>query len=339
MDNRQFFKEARFGMMMHFGLYSLLGGEWKGERVGTLAEWAQSYFRIPNAEYRRLAEAFNPIFFDAEEYVKLAKEIGMKYFVVTAKHHEGFALFRSKASDFNSVDATPCHRDFIGEIAEACAKHGLKLGLYYSQEVDWSHPHGGGNGHFSKHTFHNGDPLSVSNCWDFPDLCAKDYRICYEEKILPQVEELLTQYGDIFLIWFDMPENITPEQSKGLYDFVKRLQPDCLVNSRIGNGIGDYRSTDDNEIDFNIGDKSRDGLAGARAAEDRVATGLYECPATLNDTWGWKSFDQNWKSPERLREIKERLNMKGINYLLNVGPDNLGRLPAESLRILRALAD
>ena len=340
MDNKQFFKEAGFGMMMHFGLYSLIGGEWKGERAPGIGEWAQSYFRIPNAEYHELTKAFNPIFFNAEEYVTLAKEVGMKYLVVTAKHHEGFALYRSRASKFNSADATPAHRDFIEELANACARHGLKLGLYYSQELDWSHPHGGGYGFYSRSQVRNGIHTSRSNDWDFTDLAAKDYSICYEEKILPQVEEILTQYGDIFLVWFDTPFVITPEQSRNLYDLVKKLQPDCLVNSRIGNGIGDYRSTDDNQIAFDVAaDAKPDSTAGsARQAEGKVRTGLYECPATMNDTWGWKSFDQNWKSADRLREIRARLNANGINYLLNVGPDNLGRIPAAAGEILRQMA-
>ena len=130
MDMRNWFKEAGYGMMVHWGLYSLLAGEYRGRPVRDYAEWAQSYFRIPNAEYGKLAQAFNPIFFDAEEWVKLAKEVGMKYFVVTSKHHDGFAMFHSKADKYNVVDATPYGRDVIAEIGEACYKHGLKMGLY-----------------------------------------------------------------------------------------------------------------------------------------------------------------------------------------------------------------
>ena len=130
MTNKEWFREAKYGMMIHFGLYSLLEGEWKGKRMGTtIGEWAQSYFRIPNAEYERLAQAFNPIFFDAEEWVALAKESGMQYMVVTAKHHEGFALFHSKADKFNSVDATPFGRDIIKELSAACRKDSFPSGL------------------------------------------------------------------------------------------------------------------------------------------------------------------------------------------------------------------
>lgn len=143
MNNIQWFKEAKYGMMAHWGLYSLLAGEYRGQRVRTYAEWIQSYAAIPNAEYEQLAKCFNPIYFNADEWIKLAKDSGMKYFVFTSKHHDGFAMFHSKADRFNVVDATPFGRDVVGELAEACYKHGLKFGLYYSQELDWHHEHGG----------------------------------------------------------------------------------------------------------------------------------------------------------------------------------------------------
>ena len=144
MDKFQWFRDAKFGMMVHWGLYALPAGEWRGRRMGYIGEWIQSKYRIPNREYHALARAFNPILFSPEEWVDLALAAGMRYLVVTAKHHEGFALFRSRADGFNAVDATPFGRDIVGELAEACAKKGLKLGLYYSQDLDWAHPHGGG---------------------------------------------------------------------------------------------------------------------------------------------------------------------------------------------------
>ena len=146
MDNKTWFKtQAKFGMMIHWGLYSILGGEYKGERMGPhFSEWAQSFFEIPCDEYNKLTKAFNPIYFDAEEWVKCAKDAGMTYIVVTSKHHDGFALFKSEASDFNVVDATPFKRDIIKELSDACRKYGLKFGLYYSQELDWHEFNGGG---------------------------------------------------------------------------------------------------------------------------------------------------------------------------------------------------
>lgn len=314
MDNKTWFKEAGFGMMVHWGLYSLPAGEWRGQRMPTIGEWVQSYFRIENAIYGRLADVFNPILFDAEEWVKLAVESGMQYLVVTSKHHDGFAMFHSRVDTYNISDATPFGRDVIGELAEACSKHGLKLGLYYSQDLDWHEPNGGG--YHDGHT--NAGVMSWTNDWDYTDNEKKNYTECYERKIVPQVEEILSNYGDLCLIWFDTPKTVSPEQSSELVQLVKKLQPNCLVNSRIGNGMGDYRSWGDNQI-----------------PDEYMEEGLFETPATLNDTWGYKSFDQNWKLADEVIRLKNHLNSRGINYLLNVGPDYLGRIPAPAQEILR----
>lgn len=244
MDKFQWFKSAKFGMMVHWGLYSIPAGEWKGQRMPYIGEWLQARFRIPNAEYHQLATIFNPIFFNADEWVKLARDAGMKYIVVTSKHHEGFAMYRSKVDSFNIVDATPFKRDVIGELADACARHNMKLGLYYSQELDWADPDGGGY----TRTTPNAGMMSWTNDWDYPDTSQKNYDRCFERKIKPQVKEILTQYGDLCLIWFDTPSTISPAQSKELADMVHFYQPNCLVNSRIGNGMGDYHSLGDNQI-------------------------------------------------------------------------------------------
>jgi len=320
MDNRTWFREAGYGMMIHWGLYALIGGEWKGRRMEGIGEWAQQYFRIPCAEYEQLAKAFNPVLFDAEEWVKLAKDSGMKYMVVTSKHHDGFCLFHTKVDKWNVVDTTPFGRDVIAELAEACYKHDLKLGLYYSQELDWHERNGGG---WTRGKTWGGDKAYWVNNWDFPEDDKKDFSQCFEDKIKPQVKEILTNYGDLCLIWFDTPHTISPEQSRELYDLVKHYQPNCLVNSRIGNGMGDYHSTGDNQISYNAANPDAE---------------LYECPATLNDTWGYKAFDQNWKNPARVKEIRDSLLERGINYLLNVGPDALGRIPGPAADILRAAA-
>jgi alpha-L-fucosidase len=314
MNNKQWFQSAKFGMMIHWGLYSLPAGEWNGRRMPFIGEWAQSYFRIPNAQYHALANIFNPVLFRPEEWVRLAMDAGMRYIVVTSKHHEGFALYQSKVDRFNLHDATPFGRDAIMELAEACYKNGMKLGLYYSQDLDWSDPNGGGYRH--GHT--NCNSMSWTNDWDFPENDKKDYTLCFTNKIKPQARELLTNYGDLCLIWFDTPLTINAEQSRELFDMVKRYQPDCLVNSRLGNGLGDYRSMGDNEI-----------------PEEHMAGGLFESPATLNDTWGYKSFDNNWKSADKVVALKNHLNAHGLNYLLNIGPDYLGRIPAPAQDILR----
>ena len=325
--SKEWFKKAQSGMMVHWGLYSLLAGEYRGRRMASqyLGEWIQEYYRIPNAEYAKLAKAFNPIFFDADEWVQIARDAGMKYLVFTAKHHDGFAMYHSHVSKYNVVDATPFGRDVVAELAEACKRHSMRLGLYYSQELDWNDPDGGGDALGKTWV---GNSAYWTNNWDFPDAASKDYARCYERKIRPQVEELLTQYGDLCLIWFDIGSTLTPEQAKELYTMVRTLQPGCLVNSRIGGGsrggktVGincDYTSSGDNEIPK--GD--RGGM-------------LYESCGTMNDSWGFKMSDQNWKSAETVRKNREHLKEIGANYLLNVGPDHLGRIPAPSVDILLA---
>lgn len=315
MTNKEWFRQAKYGMMVHWGLYSLLAGEWKGQRTPHVAEWAQAYFRIPEEEYAKLANIFNPIYFNADEWVQLAIDSGMEYLVVTAKHHEGFAMYHTEISKYNIVDATPFKRDIIAELAASCAKLGMKFGLYYSQALDWEQPNGGG--YETGKTWGDGAG-SWTNDWDFPNNEAKDYTECFENKIKPQVKEILTKYGELCLIWFDTPYSISKEQSRELYDLVKQYQPNCLINSRIGNGECDYRSLKDNEISNDFFDDE-----------------LVETAATLNNTWGYKSFDQNWKSADEVIRLKNHLNERGINYLLNVGPDYLGRIPAPSVDILR----
>lgn len=315
MDMKKWFKEeAKFGMMIHFGLYSLLAGEYKGRRTDKLGEWIQKTFKIPCSEYSELAKAFNPIYFDAEEWAKTAKEAGMNYMVVTSKHHEGFCLFDSEYDDFNCVKGSPFGRDIIAECAAACKKYGLKLGIYYSQELDWHEPNGGG---YVRTSQLNTSKPHWTNDWDFPDDDAKDFDQYFCAKALPQVRELLTKYGDLCLMWFDLPSVITKEQSTELRQLVKSIQPECLINSRIGNGLEDYGSCGDNQIVNNYHEN------------------LAESPITLNDTWGFKYFDDNWKSADRVIEIKEKLNKNGVNCLLNVGPDHLGRLPSPAVEILK----
>ena len=336
MDNKQWFKQAKYGMMIHWGLYSLLGGEYKGRPSDAYAEWIQSYFAIPNAEYARLAQVFNPIFFNAEEYVKLAKSCGMQYLVFTSKHHDGFAMFDSKVDSFNIKQATPFGRDVTAELAEACYKHGLKFGLYYSQDLDWREPNGGG---------YHSDPKYCSgvawcNNWDFPWDDKKDYNQCFESKIMPQVEEILRNYGDLCLIWFDVPQTLEEKHSRALFDAVKKYQPDCLINSRLGNGAYDYVSLCDNEIPDEVvtefaEEVNMNSISGFKPSP----YGLYDSACTLNDSWGFNYRDHNWKSPEEIFKTKQHLEKLGINYLLNVGPDGLGRIPGPSIDILRKVAE
>ena len=334
MDMREWFKNARYGMMAHWGLYSLLGGEWRGRRVRTYAEWIQSCMPIPNEEYHALAKCFDPVYFSADEWIRLARDAGMQYFVFTSKHHDGFALFRSKADSFNVVDATPFGRDVVAELGEACYKYGLKFGLYYSQELDWAHPHGGGYDHMEYCA-----GVSWDNSWDYPEREKKDFSVCFEEKIKPQVTELTKNYGELCLMWFDVPYTISPEQSLELNHLVKRYQPDCLINSRIGNGAYDYVSLGDNEYPDKAPSEEASSDMNALDGFKYSPYGLYETAGTLNSSWGFKYYDQNWITPETVRERRQSLNEKGINYLLNVGPDGLGRIPSFSQEILLAAAE
>lgn len=294
-------REARFGLFIHWGLYAVPAGTWKGEKIGGIGEWIMHHARIPAREYERLAAQFNPVKFNAEEWVAVAKAAGMKYLVITAKHHDGFAMFNSPCSRYDIVDATPYGQDPMQALAKACRKAGIRFCFYYSQAQDWH------------------DPDAAGNFWDFPDEGKKDFAAYLARKAKPQVRELLTQYGPIGLIWFDTPRTITKPQSLSLKRLVHRLQPACLVSGRVGHDVGDYGSMGDNMIP-----------AG------RV-TGDWETPATMNDTWAFKSYDHNWKSVDKLLYLLVDLASKGVNYLLNVGPTSEGVIPAPSVRRLKAI--
>ncbi len=330
----EWFANAQYGMMAHWGLYSLLAGEYRDRRVHDYAEWIQSFMPIPNAEYEQLAKCFNPIYFNADEWIKLCKDAGMKYFAFTSKHHDGFAMFRTKVDKWNIVDATPFGRDVVGELAEACYKYGIKFGLYYSQELDWHHEHGGGYDQFAPCS-----GVSWDNSWDYPDRSKKNFSICFEEKIKPQVKEILTQYGELCLIWFDVPHTISPAQSLELNHLVKEYQPQCLINSRIGNGAYDYVSLGDNEYPTERPENAQEDIDPNDLGGFKVSPfNLYETAGTLNSSWGFKYYDQNWITPAIITERRERLNSMGVNYLLNVGPDGLGRIPSFSKEVLLAAA-
>jgi len=306
-------QDAKFGMMIHWGLYSAPAGEWKGQTMDYIGEWLMSKYRIPIAEYERIAESFNPEAFDADEWVSLAKKAGMGYMIFTAKHHDGFAMFHSECDKYNIVDATPFKRDPVAELAAACERQGLSFGVYYSQALDWHEIDAGGT---ERGLGLNHGTMHWGNDWDFPDVESKDFSRYFEKKVKPQIRELLTRYGKLSHIWFDCPFTISRAQCEELYALVKSLQPEILVNSRLGNGLGDFKSLGDNMI-----------------PNAKLGPG-WEAVATLNDTWGYKKSDSNWKSSKEIVELLSGLAGKGINYLLNVGPDALGRIPEPSVKAL-----
>ena len=317
---KKWFKEAQFGMMAHWGLYTLLGGEWNG-RSGRhpYGEWIMHGEQIPLAEYSKLAAAFNPILFNPKEWMKRARDAGMKYFVITSKHHDGFAMYHSKVSKYNVVDATPFKRDVVEECAEACRETGLKFGLYYSQDLDWSDPNGGG--HKNELGRKNWGDSEWRNFWDWPSLEGYDYTKYFEAKCVPQVKEILTQYGDLCLLWFDVPCIISKAQCIELKKMVREYQPGCLINGRLGYGLGDYETPGDNMI-----------------IDKADPNALYETVGTMNDSWGYRPTDTNYKSVETILKIKQECIDKGSNYMLNIGPDPLGRIPVGGINILEGLA-
>jgi alpha-L-fucosidase len=296
----QWFREAKYGLFIHWGLYSIPAGEWKGQRAPGIGEWIMNRLRIPVRDYETLASQFNPVKFDPGAWVRLAQDAGMKYMVITSKHHDGFALFQSKVSRFNMVDATPFKRDVLKELAAACAKAGMRLGFYYSQSQDWHEPNGAGND------------------WDFGSDEKKDYDQYLRGKAEPQIRELLTGYGPIALIWFDTPRMMTKDRGQRFVEIVRTLQPKCLIDGRLGTE-GDYRSTGDNII------------------PPEATAEAWETPATINDTWGYRKDDQNWKSPGQIVFKLIDITSKGGNYLLNVGPTAEGIIPQASQDILRTV--
>ena len=301
-------REARFGMFVHWGLYSVPAGVYHGKQIGGEGEWIMNSASIPVAEYADYAKRFNPVKFDADQWVCIAKNAGMKYIVVTAKHHEGFAMFKSQVSPYNIVDATPFHRDPLKELAEACRRQGIKLGFYYSQAQDWHHP---GGAWISSWT------TRKSNRWDSAQEGGMDE---YVHKIAAaQVRELLSNYGPIAVFWWDTPVGMTKEQIEALGSVLK-LQPGIISNNRLGGDVPGDTETPEQFIPPS-GYPGRD----------------WETCMTMNDTWGYKSYDNNWKSSETLIRNLIDVASKGGNYLLNVGPTSEGLIPQPSVERLQRI--
>ncbi len=306
-DRLAWFKHDKFGMFIHFGPYSHLEGEWKGERTppGHIAEWIMHDLRIPRSEYREMARRFNPEKFDAAAIAHLAKQTGMKYLVFTAKHHDGFAMYRTKVNDYNLIDWTPLKRDLVQELANACKKEGIRFCVYYSHREDWD------------------DPDGYGNSWDF-DERTQNFERYLERKSKPQLRELLSNYGPIGLVWFDRGI-YTQQQAQDFVKLVRSLQPQCLVNGRVGNYgqelAGDYQNMSDN------------GMPNGGMDE------YWETPQTLNDTWGFSKFDHHWKNHRVVIRKLVEIASKGGNYLLNIGPRGDGSVPPQTTEILTRVGE
>ncbi|HTS17299.1 MAG TPA: alpha-L-fucosidase [Verrucomicrobiae bacterium] len=303
-ERMQWWREAKFGMFIHWGVYAVPAGVYHGQPSHHAGEWIMFDDKIPVAEYRQFARQFDPIHYNPDAWVKLAQEAGMRYMVITAKHHDGFALFQTSASDWNAIDATPYADDLIKPLAEAARRHGMKFGLYYSQSQDWVNP-GGAKNHMP-----DGDG------WD--DAQKGRYDDYLKNVAIPQVREILTQYQPDIL-WWDTTRMMTPERAKPLHDLLA-LRPGIITNNRLGGGYAGDTETPEQFIPA-AGYPGRD----------------WEACMTMNDTWGYKSNDTNWKSTETLLHNLIDIVSKGGNYLLNVGPTADGVIPQASIERLHQI--
>jgi len=313
LDRLQWWREARFGMFVHFGLYSIPGGEWNGRFVGS-HEWIRNNAHIPHEEYIRLLARFDPTGFDADAWVSLAREAGQRYLVITTRHHEGFSLFDSAVTDYD-VMATPFRRDIMREVADACRRHDIRIGWYYSI-MDWYHQ----------------DYLPRRD-WESRDATGADFNR-YVTFMKAQLRELLTNYGDISILWFDGQWESTWNHRLGtsLYDYCRDLAPGIIINDRVDAGATPEA----------IAETGRPRAGDFGTPEQEVpATGLpgvdWESCITMNDNWGWAKDDHNWKSVDQLVRLLVETASKGGNLLLNVGPMGNGRFPDESIERLRGI--
>ena len=295
----ELFRDGNYAMFIHWGLYSNLAGKWNGKTYYGIGEWLMNpaMAGISVGEYMDAAKNFNPVDFNAEAIASLAKAAGMKYIVITSKHHDGFAMFDS-SHPFNIVDATPFGRDPMKELADACRKEGLGFGFYYSHYQDWTAPgaHGGPK-----------DDLDGSQA---------SFEQYFNKKCFPQVKEICTNYGPLTIVWFDTPGSMPKEHVVALRDLVRQTQPGALLCSRIGHGMGDYVSHGDMEVPLeNI-------------------EGLWEAVDTTNDSWSFAWYDNNWKGPKQILRRLISTVARGGTYMLNVGPNGLGDIPDQCEQFL-----
>lgn len=324
-ERMKWWREARFGMFIHWGVYAQWAGVYHGHEQGRGgAEWIMNRSKIPVAEYQAKAREFNPQGYDPDSWVKMAKDAGMKYIVITAKHHDGFALFKSEASQWNIADATPYGKDLLKPLAAACKKYGIKLGFYYSHAQDWNNPGGSAARKLMREGWANPDSTQIdaytlahNGHWD-PVQETATFDQYIDKVAVPQVKELLTNYGDIAVLWWDTPTNMTDKAALKLQELLK-LQPNIITNDRLKrpNFPGDTKTPEQKIPDR----KELDGKD-------------WETCMTMNGTWGYRTKDTNWKSTAVLIKNLVDIASKGGNYLLNIGPKPDGTFPQESIQRL-----
>jgi len=309
-------RDATLGMFIHWGAYAVPAGIYKGQEVKGIGEWIMHNGKIPIPDYEAYVKQFNPTSFNAKEWVRIAKDAGMKYIVITSKHHDGFCLWDSKITQYDIIDAAPFQRDILKELADACKEAGVRLCFYHSI-MDWHQP----DAESKKNYPHQHTPN--------PDWAR--YRETY---LKPQLKELITKY-DPGVLWFDgewVPE-WTENQGKDLYNWLRSLKPDLVINNRVGkgrDGMQGMNKYQDAAGDF--GTPEQEILEGASDAD-------WESCMTMNDTWGFKQNDHNWKSAQILIDNLVDIAAKGGNYLLNVGPTAEGLIPVPSVERLQAMGD
>lgn len=320
--------EAKFGMFIHWGVYSLYGGVYNGhQQARGDAAWILNRCKIPVAEYREAAKQFNPVNYDPEAWVKMAKDAGMKYLIITAKHHDGFALFESKASDWNVVQATAYGKDLLKPLAKACRKYGIRLGFYYSQAVDWTNPGGSAARRLMKEGWPNPDSASIDSYtkshdgrWD-PVQETATFDEYIDRVAVPQVKELLSNYGDVSVLWWDYATQMKTVQGAEKLKNLLALQPNIITNDRLHPDYpGDIKSPEQAIPDRNT-----------------VEGQNWETCMTMSNSWGYKKNDSGWKSSESLIRNLVKIASRGGNYLLNIGPEPDGTLPEESVERLREI--
>ena len=318
----KWWREARFGMFIHWGLYAVPAGEYKGKRSERIGEWIMEWANIPRAEYEKFAPQFNPVKFNAAEWVRIAKDAGMKYLVITSKHHDGFSLYDSKVSNYDIVDATPYRKDPIKALAAEAKKQGLKFCFYYSI-LDWHYP--------TVYVDAPGKAPTAGNRTTRMKAGGKEEYVKYMKE---QLRELITNYNPAVL-WFDgeWQDWWTEEDGQDLYKFVRGLKPNIIINNRVGKGRQGMQgmSKTDREYSGDFGTPEQQIPANGLPGVD------WESCMTMNTTWGFKFYDDKWKTPETIIRNLIDVASKGGNYLLNVGPTADGVIPQPSVERLAAV--
>lgn len=318
----QWWRDAKFGMFIHWGIYSLPAGEWKGKKVGGYAEHLMRKEKITRKDYLDVAHQFNPVLFDADKWILDAKKAGMNYFIITAKHHDGFAMYDSKVSDFNIMVQTPFKRDPMAELAAAAKRHGMKFGFYYSHAFDWEHPDAPGNDWEYKNP--GGDlGLHGGVNWyaEHPELLPKAVKYV-DEKAIPQIKELLTKYHPDIL-WFDTPQKLPLSENIRILKAIRETDPNVVVNGRLvrnaNANFGDYKNTAD------------------RPAEFYPVEGDWEAIPTTNESYGYSKYDDSHKSPGFFIQLLAKAASRNGNLLLNIGPKGDGSFDTKDSKILSGI--